>query len=93
MCLCVCVYVCACVPILLITVANCSLVYSGKCLLRKHLAEHVNKLSWTDSVVDSSAAERADQRDTVTVFPLNLDHFLLPHSSLNISSVYIYIYT
>lgn len=46
-----------------------SLVYSGKCLLREHLVEHVNKLCGTDSDVDSSAVKRSDQRDNVRVFP------------------------
>lgn len=56
-CVCVCGPMCVSLPVLLNSAANCSSLYNGKCLLREHLAEHVNKLCWTDSVVDSSAAK------------------------------------
>ncbi len=68
MCVCVHAPMCVSLSVLLNSAANCSLLYNGKCLLREHLAEHVNKLCWTDSVVDSSAAKRSDQSDTATVF-------------------------
>lgn len=67
-----------CVSFLLLNLeVNCLLVFSkGKYLLREHLAENVNKLSWTDSVTDRSATKRSDQ--SVTVLPLHpFNHFPL----------------
>lgn len=69
-----------CVGILLLNLeVNFLLAYSkGKYLLREHLAENVNKPSWTDSVTDRSATKRSDQSDAVTVLPLHpFNHFPL----------------
>lgn len=53
-----------------------------KCLFQEHLVENVDRLSWTDNVVNSAAATRPDENDTSKVL------ILLPHFFIFINSHY-----
>lgn len=54
-----------------------------KCVFQEHLVENVDRLSWTDNVVNSAAAAaRSDENDKSKVL------ILLPHFFFFINSHY-----